>query len=107
MAWAIAGVVLASLGYVGWRLTARSGYESAECTVVEYDGNCEISEYSDLMLASTSMQFESQGGDGSFMRLFGFISGRNEKGQKIAMTVPVFMDRDLDKSEGSKCYPCM
>ena len=79
VAWAITGVVLASLGYLGWRLTARSAYESAEYTVAESDGDCEIREYPDLMLASTSMQFESEGGDGSFMRLFGFISGRNEK----------------------------
>lgn len=31
------------------------------------------------------------GGDGSFMRLFRFISGGNEAKQKIAMTTPVFM----------------
>ena len=31
------------------------------------------------------------GGDGSFMRLFRFITGSNESKQKIAMTTPVFM----------------
>ena len=31
------------------------------------------------------------GDDGSFMRLFRFISGGNEAKQKIAMTTPVFM----------------
>ena len=33
----------------------------------------------------------ANGSDGSFMRLFRFITGRNEVKQKIAMTTPVFM----------------
>jgi DNA gyrase inhibitor GyrI len=32
-----------------------------------------------------------EGSDGSFMRLFRFITGANEAKQKIAMTTPVFM----------------
>lgn len=80
------------LAFFGWKVTARGAYESAEYTVVESDGNFEIREYPDLMLASTSMRAESQGNDGSFMRLFRYISGANSQNQKIAMTTPVFME---------------
>ena len=80
------------ISYFGWRVTARSGYESAEYTVLETAGQFETREYPELMLATTRMQFQSQGDDGSFMRLFRYISGANDASQEIAMTTPVFMD---------------
>ena len=86
-AWAL---VVALAGGVGGTLTASAGYETAEYEVVEKDGKFEIREYPDLLLASTTA--EAEGRDGSFMRLFGYISGANESGQKIAMTTPVFME---------------
>lgn len=101
MTWAVAGTILATVGYFGWKFTARSAYEAAEYTTVEADGVYEIREYPDLILAKTPMQFDAQGDDGSFMRLFGFISGRNEKRQKIAMTVPVFMERATGESNAN------
>ena len=99
--WTLAGVTLATLGYFGWKLTARNAYEAAKYTVIMADGACEVREYPDLMLATTAARFESQGQDGSFMRLFGFISGRNADEQKIAMTVPVFMERDTGNADSS------
>ena len=77
----IAGVAL--LGMVAWTMTTRAGYESAEYKVVESDGDVEIREYPDLMLVATSSNMDSQGRDGSFMRLFQYISGANEADQKI------------------------
>ena len=85
-------VVFVALVFLGWRFTARSAYESAEYTVLESDGPFEIREYPDLMMATTNMQFELQGDDGSFMRLFRYISGANDSEQKVAMTMPVFME---------------
>jgi hypothetical protein len=85
-------VVFVALVFSGWRFTARSAYESAEYTVLESDGPFEIREYPDLMMATTNMQFELQGDDGSFMRLFRYISGANDREQKVAMTIPVFME---------------
>jgi hypothetical protein len=85
--------VVGTLGYFGWKLTFRNAYESASYSVVESDGPYQIREYPDLVLASTPMSRERRD-DGSFMRLFQYISGRNIPEQKVAMTVPVFMERD-------------
>ncbi len=69
--------------------TTRSGYNSAPYTLVQSAGGFELRDYPTLKVAQTSMQ--GSGDDGGFGRLFRFISGRNEKSQKIAMTTPVFM----------------
>ena len=94
-------VVLIGVGMAAWTMTARAGYESAEYKVIESEGNIEIREYPDLMLAATDSKLDSQGRDGSFMRLFRYISGANEGQQKIAMTTPVFMEGDVGKSDVS------
>ena len=65
---------LALVGVFGWNLIARGGYESAEYKVVESDGKFEVREYPDLMLAATTTNLDSQGRDGSFMKLFRYIS---------------------------------
>lgn len=77
--------------YAGSQLFSRSAYESAEYRVIEKDGEFELREYPELTMAATKTQ---QGRNGSFMRLFGYISGENENQQKIAMTTPVFMEMD-------------
>ena len=92
----VAGLVV--IGMLVWNMTARAGYESAKYKVIESDGNYEIREYPDLMLASTTTKIDAQGRDGSFMRLFGYISGANESKQKISMTTPVFMENDATDS---------
>ncbi len=94
MVGAVAAILLAALSYFGWKFTARSAYESAQYEVMQSEGVCEVRDYPNLMLARTSMRDISQGDDGSFMRLFRFISGDNQGKQQIAMTVPVFMERD-------------
>ena len=76
----------------GWNLTARAAYESAPYKVLEKDGNIEVREYPDLLLAATGSRVASNGRDGSFMKLFRYISGDNENKQKIEMTTPVFME---------------
>jgi hypothetical protein len=87
-------------GYFAWKLTARGAYESAEYMVLVSDGSCELRQYPELTMATTSMRFDSQGGDGSFMRLFRYISGANDQDQKIAMTIPVFMESGARDSQG-------
>ena len=91
-------VVLVAFVGVGWKLTARSSYESANYSIVESDSPFEIRDYPDLMLVTTAMK--SQGGDGSFGRLFRYISGENEDEIKVAMTTPVFMEPEGKNTNG-------
>ncbi len=70
-------------------LSARAT-EIAPSTVVVEDGSFEIRDYPALVLAETSKGAKDD--NGSFGRLFRYISGENEAGQKIPMTAPVFMD---------------
>ena len=93
-------VIVGLLFYFGWKLTARSAYESAEYKVLESESPFEIREYPDLMLVTTIMQFDSQSDDGSFMRLFRYIDGANDDRQKVSMTTPVFMESDDSDTPG-------
>jgi DNA gyrase inhibitor GyrI len=63
--------------------------ETAPYTVVQADGKYELRDYPRLTLVEAS---QSTNADSNFMRLFRFIRGGNQSGQKIAMTTPVFMD---------------
>lgn len=81
-------------GIFAWNTMARAAYESAEYKVVESDGKFEVREYPDLMLVATTTKLDAQGRDGSFMKLFRYISGANQSDKKISMTTPVFMEND-------------
>lgn len=77
----VLGILLAS--------PLMASYESPDYTVISSEGPYEIRGYPALTLASTPMQ--QRGKDGSFMRLFGFISGNNSRSEKISMTTPVLI----------------
>lgn len=100
MTYLVAAVIFCGLAYMGWKLTSRNAYESAAYTVLESDGSFELRQYPDLMLATTAMGTRTQGDDGSFGRLFQYISGGNEGKQKVAMTTPVFMEPESDQTNG-------
>lgn len=72
----------------------RAGYASAPYRVERSDGRFEVRVYPDLTFVETPMQGE----DGSFMRLFHYISGQNAAYEKIAMTTPVFMARGSNET---------
>jgi len=99
MVYLIVAVVICSIVFMGWKLTSRSAYESAEYSVLETDGLIELRTYPDLMLVTTTMGTRTQGDDGSFGRLFRYISGGNENKQKVAMTTPVFMEPQSDSEQ--------
>ena len=96
--------IAAGLLLAGWKITSRSGYESAAYKVVETDGSFEIREYPDLMLVTTPAKFESQGNDGSFGRLFQYISGKNDSSSKVSMTTPVFMQPESEATDGQMAF---
>lgn len=77
------------LGAVAFVSTSRAGYETADYSVKESDGDFELREYGELAVVSTPMTDEAR--NGAFGRLFEFISGKNSAEEKIAMTTPVFM----------------
>jgi DNA gyrase inhibitor GyrI len=70
---------------------SRAGVESPTYTVEKTEGDCELRRYEALKLVSTSMKGSEK--DGSFMRLFRYITGDNATGEKVEMTTPVIMDR--------------
>ena len=69
--------------------TSRGGYATAPYKSVRSTGSFEVRDYPALTVVETPLS--GPGGDAGFGRLFRFITGRNEGGQKIAMTTPVFM----------------
>lgn len=81
----------AALFWVGCS-TAKGDYQTAPYTSTKTEGTFEIRSYPALTVASTSAK--DQGRDGRFMKLFGYISGKNETKEKIEMTTPVFMEGD-------------
>jgi len=83
-------LAVAALAFVGCQ-SVRAGYESAPYQVVRSDGALELRTYPALTVVETPMAPDGNADDGSFMRLFGFISGQNQAKEKIAMTTPVFM----------------
>jgi DNA gyrase inhibitor GyrI len=88
--WILLLILVIGLVFAGWQAT-RAGYESAPYKVVRSDGKFELRDYPELTVVETRMAGGGNGSDGSFNRLFRFITGGNESKQKIAMTTPVFM----------------
>ena len=88
--WILLLIVVISVAFAGCQAT-RAGYESAPYRVVRAHGQFEVRDYPAMTVVETRMARGGNGSDGSFNRLFRFITGGNEAKQKIAMTTPVFM----------------
>ena len=69
-------------------------YESHSYKTMLSEDNFEIREYDPVMKARAY----SNTGNNNFMKLFRYISGNNEKNQKIPMTTPVYMKEDINGS---------
>lgn len=94
--WILLLLAVVGIALVGCKAT-RAGYESAPYKVVRTAGKFEVRDYPAMTVVDTPMAADSRDGDdGSFRRLFRFITGGNEGRQKIAMTTPVFMSGDTN-----------
>ena len=83
----------------GCSVFGASGVEEAPYKVLKSDGAIEVRHYESMVLAVTPMERDSKGRDGSFGRLFQYITGANVAAKDIPMTAPVFM---ADKDESAQ-----
>lgn len=72
--------------------SVKATEETAPYTAEKSEGKFEIRQYPEIKIASTSVKEGEKNRDPRFMRLFGYISGKNESKEKIEMTTPVFMN---------------
>ena len=87
--WTLLGVPAAVVLVLAGCSMTRAGYKSPVYTVRDRLAGVEVREYQALVLAQTSTRKEVEGRDGSFMRLFRFITKGNASAQPIPMTTPV------------------
>jgi effector-binding domain-containing protein len=85
----VAAIVGSSFASVAGAL-GRDRYETPKYEVTKKSGSFEVREYPALTVASATMGADTPNKNSAFMNLFRYISGDNEKGQKIEMTSPVF-----------------
>jgi hypothetical protein len=71
----------------------------APYSVIIKDGMFEIRQYEHLLLASTATPDGVDNASAPFYKLFGYISGNNDKTEKIEMTAPVFMNQTSEGTE--------
>lgn len=86
----LAGGILIAIPVVWLLRNSRAATETAPYVVVRTDGAFELRDYPVLTLATTPMN--GSGNSGAFGQLFGFITGKNTKAEKIPMTTPVLID---------------
>lgn len=85
-------VITASLFlWVGCAST-KATEETAPYAAVKTEGSFEIRTYPEIKTASAAEKEGEESRDKRFMKLFGYIQGKNEAKQKIEMTTPVFME---------------
>lgn len=84
--------------------TSRAVYETAAFILVKKEGAFEIRDYPALTVVSTEAASSAER-DGRFMKLFGYISGKNERQEKIKMTTPVLMGQAMGQSRMSFVVP--
>ena len=68
----------------------RGGYETPDYQTSVSEGAFEVRDYPSMVVATSAMPQSKGERNSAFMTLFGYISGKNDAGEKIAMTSPVF-----------------
>jgi len=89
---------------IAWLIrNSRAVTKTTPYKLVRTDGPVEVRDYPGLTLATTAM--DDKESSQAFMRLFGFISGKNAKEQQIPMTTPVVIDEASGKPTMSFVLP--
>jgi hypothetical protein len=99
---AVAGVLL-TLVLSGCSVFGDNGVESAPYSIIQEDQakDIQVRNYNSMILVSADMS--GDGRNSAFRKLFKYISGENKGSQEIAMTAPVFMDKeDTNKQQGTE-----
>ncbi|MBH89594.1 MAG: heme-binding protein [Magnetovibrio sp.] len=86
-------VILAFLALSACSVLGDVSVKVAPYKVISKDGVFEIRQYADLTLVSTAAPDGANKATVPFYKLFGYISGKNNKTQKIDMTAPVLMEQ--------------
>ena len=74
------------------------GIEKPSYSVITKEGSLEVRRYESMLVAQTMVDSDfEQSGNIAFRRLFKYISGENQKAQKISMTAPVNQQAESEK----------
>jgi hypothetical protein len=86
-------IVICSLFLSGCSVFGDVSVDIIPYETIEKNGSFEVRRYERLVFASARMSGGLDSAYGPFRKLFDYISGNNEKIEKIAMTAPVFLDQ--------------
>ncbi len=88
---------LALLLATGCSVFGIESVEEAKYTVVQKDGQFEVRDYATMVVVETRVDADfREAGNNAFRKLFGYISGNNDGGEKIAMTAPVVAEQNTE-----------
>ena len=87
--------LFSTLLITSFMLSFSQSYESHKYETLFSDDNFEVRNYDAVLKAKT---YSEKGSNDNFGKLFRYISGYNEKNQKISMTTPVYMKEENEKS---------
>ena len=88
-------IIFASLLVTSFMISSSQSYESHKYETLFSEDNFEVRNYEPVLKAKT---YSEKGSNENFGKLFKYISGYNEKNQKISMTTPVYMKQENEKS---------
>jgi hypothetical protein len=105
--WIIPGLIVLAVGFF-FVSNSRAATPTAAYKTIKREGDFELRAYETLHLAKVTLPAtdkRSKNMDGSFMKLFRFIDGQNEREEKISMTTPVIVERGDKESSMSFVMP--
>jgi len=98
-------ILLITFAYMSY--AANKKVERQHYDVVKKEDGFEVRFYPKALMASVSRQRQGdeRGANQNFRTLAGYIFGGNQTKKKIAMTAPVYMERDTDANKMSFVLP--